>query len=306
MAVAEREADSAGTLEGVTELSMRSWQPVGERLRMWRESRQFSQLRLATEADISPRHLSYLETGRSAPSREILIRLAEHLDVPAHARNELLLAAGYAPVYHVEDEALAQMLQAGRQVLRAHEPQPAMAVDRLWNLLDANSGFHLFTAGVADHLLEPPVNVLRLTLHPKGLAPRIINLGEWQHNLLSRLRRRLDRVRDPDLAALYDELCEYTGTCGEDLEGIEDILLPLRLRDGDGELNFYCTVTVFGTALDVTVAGVAIKTFYPMDDATARAVRAADPRRSRPLHVTRRAASSRTGVRTRSFPRRRG
>jgi transcriptional regulator with XRE-family HTH domain len=284
---------------------MRTWQPVGDRLRLMRESRQFSQLRLASETGISPRHLSYLETGRSSPSREILIRLADHLEVPAQARNELLLAAGFAPVYHVEDAALAQVIEAGRQVLRAHEPQPAMAVDRLWNLIDANSGFRLFTAGVAPHLLEPPVNVLRLTLHPDGLARRIVNLDEWQHNLLSRLRRRVDRVCDPGLAELYEELCGHTGRRGEDVEGIENILLPLRLRDARDtgrQLNFYCTVTVFGTAIDVTVAGLAIKTFYPMDDATARAVRGAGPRRSRAPHLTRRVVSSRTGAPMRSSP----
>lgn len=295
---------TARTLAGVTELPMRTWQPVGDRLRLMRESRGFSQLRLASEADVSPRHLSYLETGRSSPSREVLLRLADHLGAPAHARNELLLAAGFAPVYHVEDAAVEEVIEPARQVLRAHEPLPAMAVDRLWNLLGANSGFRLFTEGVAAHLLEPPVNVLRLTLHPDGLAGRIVNLEEWQHNLLSRLRRRVDRVCDPALAELYRELCGHTGRCGEDVEGIENILLPLKLRDGSRRLNFYCTVTVFGTALDVTVAGVAIKTFYPMDDATTRALRGATtgPRRARAPHLTRRDVSSRTGAPTRSSP----
>src|SRR5215510_6330946 len=183
--------------------------PVGELLRQWRERRRISQLDLSIEADISSRHLSFVETGRSQPSRDMVLRLVDTLDVPLRERNHLLLAAGYAPVYGeaaLDAPQMAAVRQAIRLVLKAHEPFPAVVVDRGWNLVDANATIELHTTGVTPRLLEPPVNVLRLTLHPDGIAPRIVNLGEWRAHLLARLRRQVEVSADATLAELLKEL----------------------------------------------------------------------------------------------------
>ncbi|MEV4756535.1 helix-turn-helix transcriptional regulator [Micromonospora sp. NPDC049559] len=253
--------------------------PVGQLLRAWRERRRLSQLDLAIAADISARHLSFVETGRARPSREMVLRLAERLDVPLRERNDLLLAAGYAPVYArtaLNSPRLAPIRAAVRRVLAAHEPFPAVAVDRLWRLVETNAGIALLTGGVAPHLLAAPANALRLTLHPEGLAPRIANLGEWRAHLLGRLRRQLDLTEDPELAELYEELRAYPCDQPEpeaELPGPGDVAVPLRLRHPEGELTFVSTVSTFGTALDITVAELSIESFFPADDRTAAFLR---------------------------------
>lgn len=269
----------------MTATAGRTWQPVGEAIRFWRERGQLSQLMLAGEVNISPRHLSYIETGRSQPGRDVILRIAGHLDVPAQARNEMLLAAGYAPVYGStgstgpDSPELERLRSACQQVVAGHEPHPAIAVDRGWDLVAANAGFDLLTAGVPRHLLDPPCNVLRLTLHPQGMASRIVNLRDWQLDLLGRLRRRLTSLSDPRLAALEAELRSYVP---EDVARAADVAAPdilcsLRLRHGPGELVFTSAVTVLGTALDVTVSELAVKVFLPADAATARALAARRP-----------------------------
>ncbi|MFC6023085.1 helix-turn-helix domain-containing protein [Plantactinospora solaniradicis] len=258
--------------------------PIGQLLRGWRERRRLSQLELAIQAEISTRHLSFVETGRAMPSRDMVLRLAEHLDVPLRERNHLLLAAGYAPIYPrtpLDSPALAPVRAAVRQVLTAHEPYPAVAVDRCWHLVETNASIGVFTDGVAAPLLNPPVNALRLTLHPAGLAPRIVNLGEWRAHLLGRLRRQVALTGDPELAELYDELRGYPCDQPEpeiDLPGPGDVVVPLRIRDGDRELAFFSTVFAFGTPLDVTVAELSIESFFPLDEATADAMTSAGRR----------------------------
>ena len=252
--------------------------PVGELLRQWRERRRISQLDLSIEADISSRHLSFVETGRSQPSRDMVLRLADTLDVPLRERNHLLLAAGYAPVYGeaaLDAPQMAAVRQAIRLVLKAHEPFPAVVVDRGWNLVDANATINLLTAGAAPQLLEPPVNVLRLALSPDGLAPRIVNLAEWHAHLLARLRREIAVSADERLIELLDELRQYPGD-KPDVEppGSGDVVVPLRIRTDLGELRFLSTVATFGTPLDVTVAELSIESFFPANPETADALRA--------------------------------
>jgi len=252
--------------------------PVGELLRQWRERRRISQLDLSIEADISSRHLSFVETGRSQPSRDMVLRLADTLDVPLRERNHLLLAAGYAPVYGetaLDAPQMAAVRQAIRLVLKAHEPFPAVVVDRGWNLVDANATIDLLTAGAAPQLLEPPVNVLRLALSPDGLAPRIVNLAEWRAHLLARLRREIAVSADERLIELLDELRQYPGD-QPDVEppGSGDVVVPLRIRTDLGELRFLSTVATFGTPLDVTVAELSIESFFPANPETADALRA--------------------------------
>lgn len=251
---------------------------IGTLLREWRERRRLSQLDLALEAEVSTRHLSFVETGRSQPSREMVLHLAEHLDVPLRERNGLLLAAGYAPVYAEtaldapDAPHMAAVRAAVRQVLAGHEPYPAVVVDRNWTIVDANAGIALLTEGVAPELLAPPANALRASLHPRGMAPRIANLGEWRAHLLGRLRRQVARTADAALAALYDELRAYPCAQPEpaiELPGPSDVVVPLRLRHGDRELTFFSMVATFGTPLDVTVAELAIESFFPADSDTA-------------------------------------
>jgi transcriptional regulator with XRE-family HTH domain len=253
---------------------------VGELLRHWRELRRLTQLELATQAEVSARHLSFLETGRSAPSREMILHLAEQLELPLRERNRLLLAAGYAPVFPETSLAAPEMSlvrTALRQVLAGHEPYPALIVDRDWNLVEANASLALFTRSAARELLEPPVNVLRLALHPQGMAPRILNLGEWRGHVLSRLRRRVAMTAQPELVRLYGELRSYPCDQPEPEEPAlmypGELVMPLRLRDGRRELAFFCTIATFGTPLDVTLAELAIETFFPADADTAAALR---------------------------------
>lgn len=250
--------------------------PVGEQLRAWRQRRRLSQLDLACEAGISTRHLSFVETGRARPGRDMLLHLAERLEVPLRARNGLLLAAGYAPFLAerpLEDPALAAARAAVTQVLKGHEPNPALALDRHWTLLEANAAVAPLLAGVAPALLQPPVNVLRLSLHPEGLAPRIANLAEWRGHLLERLRRQAEATADPVLAALLEELSAYPGPAAAPSAETESVVVPLRLRREAGELSFISTTTLFGTPRDVTLSELAIESFFPADAATAAALR---------------------------------
>lgn len=254
---------------------------VGLVLRSWRERRRLSQLELSNRSEVSTRHLSFVETGRSAPSREMLLHLAEHLEIPLRDRNALLLAGGFAPVFPESDLDAPQMSavrRAVQQLLVAHEPNPAVVVDRHWDMLAANRSIAVFLRGAAEHLLRSPVNVLRLALAPDGMAPQIVNLGEWRAHLLGRLRRQVESSGDPRLAALLEELRAYPGSGTEaevDLPGPGDVAVPLRVRGADGaELSFLSTVSTFGTPLDVTVAELVIESFFPADAATADALRA--------------------------------
>jgi transcriptional regulator with XRE-family HTH domain len=251
---------------------------VGEQLRMWRQRRRLSQLELACEADISARHVSFLETGRSMPSREMLLRLAERLEIPLRERNPLLLCAGYAPLYserRLDDPALEQAKKAIELVLAGHEPYPALAVDRHWSMVAANSAIAALLSGVAPRLLEPPVNVLRVALHPEGLAPRVENFGEWRAHLLSRLRHQIDATADPVLVELHAELQSYpvNGHAAPPeghLDEYGGVLVPFRVRTEYGVLSFFGTTTVFGTPLDITLAELAIESFFPAERQTAQ------------------------------------
>jgi transcriptional regulator with XRE-family HTH domain len=246
---------------------------AGDLIRAWRQRRHLSQLELSHLVDVSTRHLSFVETGRSRPSRQLVLHLAEHLDVPLRDRNQLLLAAGFAPVYPESSLHSPQMMairDAVRGLLDGHDPYPAVVVDRWWNLVEANDALLSLAAGAAEHLLTPPVNVLRLSLHPDGVAPRILNLGEWRGHLLGRLRRQVALTADPELADLLAELAGYP--CDQpddvDLHGPAEVVVPMRLRVDGTDLALLSTVATFGTPLDVTVAELVIETFFPADEAT--------------------------------------
>lgn len=258
-------------------------QPVGELLRAWRKRRGLSQLDLACEADISTRHVSFLETGRSQPSRTMLLHLAERMDIPLRDRNALLAAAGFAPVFSehgLDDPEMRAARQAVDLVLTGHEPHPALAVDRHWTLVAANRAVAPLLTGAAPDLLQPPMNVLRLSLHPSGLAPRIENFAQWRTHILHRLTRQIDVSADPVLVALLGELKGYPvpdgqAPCsrGEPRSSHDGVVVPLRLRTEAGTLSFFSTTTVFGTAVDVTLSELAIEAFFPADLATAEAMR---------------------------------
>ncbi len=245
---------------------------VGDHLREWRQRRRLSQLDLALEADVSARHLSFVETGRATPSREMLLRLAERLDVPLRERNVLLVSAGYAPVF--PQRALEQPDSFARatveRVLAAHEPSPALAIDRHWNLLFANRMVAPLLEGVAPSLLTPPVNVLRLAFHPEGLASRTVNPGEWCGHLRERLQRQVEATADPVLVALQQELKTYPIPARRAPLAAEDaIAVPFRLRLGAEVFSFISTTMLFGTPLDISLSELAIETFFPADAATA-------------------------------------
>jgi transcriptional regulator with XRE-family HTH domain len=247
---------------------------VGDLLRGWRQRRRLSQLDLSNETGVSARHLSFVETGRSRPSRQMVLHLAEQLEVPLRARNELLVAAGFAPFYGerpLDAPAMTAVRAALERVLAAHEPFPAVVVDRGWQLVAGNRGVPLLTEGADPALLAPPVNVLRLSLHPDGMARRIRNLAQWRTHVLHRLAREARLSGDPGLAALHRELAALPG--GTDPRPPDGIAVPLRIRTALGELAFLGTVTTFGTAVDVTAAEVSIEAFLPADEATAAALR---------------------------------
>ncbi len=249
--------------------------PVGQLLRQWRDRRRLSQLQLAIQAEISTRHLSFVETGRSRPTPEMIVKLTEHLDVPLRERNELLLAGGYAPRYPqhgLDAPELASVRSALRSVLAAHEPNPAVVINRWWELLDANAAVGVLTAGCAPALLEPPVNVLRLSLHPDGLAPRIVNLDQWRAHLLEQVRRRTEQTGDPRLERLHAELAAYPGGSAP-VPPPSSVVLPLRVRADGGELSFFSISATVETAADVTIDELVIESFYPADAATADRLR---------------------------------
>lgn len=253
---------------------------VGELLREWRSRRRLTQMDLALEAGVSTRHLSFIETGRARPSSEMVLRLAEHLEVPLRERNALLLAAGYAPAFAqrgLDEPEMGPVRDTLERILRGHEPYPALVVDRHWGLVAANAAVALFLEGIAPHLLEPPVNVMRLSLHPEGLAPRIVNLAEWRAHVLDGLGRQAVLSGDPALAALHEEMAALPGgdsaTQPPQLEA-GGISIPLVLREPGRELRFISTATTFTTAVDVTVSELSIESFFPADEATAQALRA--------------------------------
>ena len=239
-----------------------------------------SQLDLAQEAEVSTRHLSFVETGRSMPSREMVLRLAERLDVPLRERNALLVAAGYAPMYRerpLDDPALAAARRAVDLILKSHEPYPALAVDRHWNLVAANRMLPHLLVGADPALLQPPVNVLRLSLHPQGLAPNIANLAQWRGHLFERLRQQIQATGDMELTALLEELRGYPLPSGADNVHMDGehlgVAMPLQLRTRFGVLSFISTTTIFGTPVDVTLQELALETFFPADAMTGEALR---------------------------------
>jgi len=262
--------------------------PVGDLLKEWRQRRRMSQLQFACEAEISTKHLSFLETGRSQPSRDMVLRLAELLEIPLRERNSLLMSAGFAPVFperSLDDPAMTIARQAIDMVLKGHEPYPALAVDRHWHLVAANSAVGLMMQGVDESLLTTPVNVLRVSLHPKGLASRIINLVEWRTHVLVRLKHQIDVSADAKLEALYRELAEYplperdaSGMSRHDAteptHEYASMVVPLQFATPQGVLSFFGTTTMFGTPVEVTLSELAIESFFPADEATAEALRA--------------------------------
>ena len=259
---------------------MQTQQPVGTLLREWRQRRRLTQLDLALDADVSPRHLSFVETGRAQPSREMLLHLSEELEIPLRERNTLLVAAGFAPMYRerkLDDAALARAHEAIDLVLEAQKPFPAFALDRHWNIAASNRALQELYEGVDQRLLQPPVNAMRLSLHPRGVAPRIENLAEWRAHLLARLRKQVELTADPVLKELMEEVQAYPEPAGKAMEaGLEHaVLVPLKIRTKLGVLSFMSTTTVFGTPVDVTLSELAIEMFFPADQATAEAVRGA-------------------------------
>lgn len=260
----------------------RSATAVGDHLREWRQRRRMSQLDLACEAEISTRHLSFLETGRAQPSRDMVLRLADQLAIPLRERNIILVAAGFAPVFPqraLDDPALASARKAVDLILAGHEPYPALAVDRGWNLVAANRMVAPLMSLAEAELLKPPVNVLRLSLHPRGLAPHTANLHEWRAHLLERLRREVELTADRQLAELLTELKAYPIPGGQPPRRPSDeyagVATPFQMRHPSGQvLSFYSTTTVFGTPVDVTLSELTLETFFPADPQTAEAVRA--------------------------------
>lgn len=256
---------------------------AGGYLRAWRQRRRMSQLQFALEAEISQRHLSFLESGRAAPSLEMLVHLAERLEVPLRERNAILLAAGYAPIYAerpLDDAAMAAARQAIERILAAHEPYPALAVDRHWHLVQGNAATGLLLKGVSDPgLLAPPVNVLRLGLHPKGMAPAIVNFMEWRLHILERLRHQVAVTGDPALTKLMAELSAYPVAETPAAQALQaapplapaehgDLFVPLELMTEVGLLTFFSTTTVFGAPADVTLSELALEAFFPANAET--------------------------------------
>ncbi|MFH9112111.1 helix-turn-helix domain-containing protein [Streptomyces globisporus] len=269
---------------------------VGPLLRDWREQRRISQLELALRADSSARHISFIETGRSRPSEDMVLRLAEHLDIPVRERNALLVIAGYAPRYpqtSLDDPAMASLRESLERLLAAYEPYPALVVDGTYGVVAANRGVALLLEGVPEKLLAPPLNAMRLTLHPEGLAPRIVNLPEWRADLLAQMDRQIALVRSPALRELYDEVAAYPaparggtdrtaeGTggavpvagradrAGRERDRAAAFALPMLLEHGGRVLSFVSSIATFNTPMDVTVAELAIETFLPADRETA-------------------------------------
>ncbi|MFG1866615.1 helix-turn-helix domain-containing protein [Micromonospora arborensis] len=243
---------------------------VGELLRQWRQRRGLSQLDLAIAADVSARHVSLVETGKSRPSADMILRLAEHLHVPLRDRNRLLLAAGFAPRYAerpLDDSALSAALDSVRRVLQAHEPYPALVFDRRWNIVLTNRAVDPFLAQVAPDLLRPPVNLVRLGLDPRGFAPLVVNLADVRAVFRSRISRQLAAAPDAELTALYEELLMPEDPPGQRVDA--DVVIPMILRIGGRELRLFSTITTFGTPMDITIDEIAIESYYPADPESA-------------------------------------
>jgi transcriptional regulator with XRE-family HTH domain len=266
--------------------TMAETQGFGAQLRGWRLARRLSQLDLALEAGVSARHISFLETGRAEPSREMVARLAESLSIPLRDRNRLMIAAGFAPVYaerDLDDPDLAPAREAIDLILRGHEPFPALAVDRHWNLVSANAAALRLMRGLPGSMLVPPVNVLRISLSPAGLAPRIVNLPQWRSHILARLAQQIDASADPQLMALHAELAALPRPASDRSAAPPPasarFVLPFSLMEGDTILEFISTTTLFGTPVDVTLSEIAIESFFPANESTAEFLRsAAQPR----------------------------
>ncbi|MET7944530.1 helix-turn-helix transcriptional regulator [Streptomyces sp. NPDC005302] len=261
---------------------------VGPLLRGWREQRRVSQLELALRAGSSARHISFVETGRSRPSEEMVLRLAEHLDVPVRERNALLLAAGYAPHYPetpLGDPSMDALREGVERLIQGYEPYPALVVDATYDVLAANRGIAMLLEGVPDRLLVPPLNAMRLTLHPQGLAPRIRNLRAWRDHLLAQMDRQIALRRSEPLRALYEEVAAYPvpdtdpePAGGEELPGTApSFALPMRIEHEGRLLSFISSISTFNTPMDVTVAELAIETFLPADPATVKYLHALSP-----------------------------
>ena len=249
---------------------------IGDHLREWRQRRHLSQLDLAGDADISARHLSFVETGRAAPSREMVLKLAERLNVPLRERNVLLIAAGFAPAFPqrpLDDPALRSARHAIDLVLKAHEPNPALAYDRHWNLVSANRMVAPLLAGIPQHLLGQPFNILRLAFHPEGLAPRTVNLAEWAGHLLERLHRQCEATADPELLKLYEDLKSYPIPARSVPLSPDNVAIPFKLRMDGAVLSFISTTMIFSTPVDITLSELALETFFPADDLTAERLR---------------------------------
>ncbi|MFF0140986.1 helix-turn-helix domain-containing protein [Streptomyces sp. NPDC005227] len=254
---------------------------VGPLLRGWREQRRVSQLELALRAGSSARHISFVETGRSRPSEEMVLRLAEHLDVPVRERNALLLAAGYAPHYPetpLDDPSMDALREGVERLIQGYEPYPALVVDATYDVLAANRGIAVLLEGVPDRLLAPPLNAMRLTLHPQGLAPRIRNLRAWRDHLLAQMDRQIALRRSEPLRALYEEVAAYPvpdtapepAGGDESLGSVPSFALPMRIEHEGRVLSFISSISTFNTPMDVTVAELAIETFLPADPATVK------------------------------------
>jgi transcriptional regulator with XRE-family HTH domain len=257
---------------------------IGGLLRDWRNRRRLSQLDLSLEANVSARHLSFVETGRARPSRKLVLHLAKLLDVPLRDRNTMLLAAGFAPVYPetaLEEESMRPVRHALQRIVKGHEPFPAVIVDRHWNVVWSNSPAQQFlTEGVAERLLAPPVSWLRVTLHPEGLAPRILNLAELSAHLMLRLRRQAALAPDSELDRLHDEVVGYPGVNGSGEltprpESLLVVPLEIQSRISDGPLSLFSTLATFGTAVDITLPELSIESFFPADKKTDTALRTA-------------------------------
>ncbi|MFB6673316.1 helix-turn-helix domain-containing protein [Streptomyces sp. NPDC056390] len=260
---------------------------IGPLLREWRERRRVSQLELALRADSSARHLSFVETGRSRPSEELVLRLAEHLDVPVRERNALLLAAGYAPRFAetpLDDPSMGALREGLDRLLHGYEPYPALVVDATYTVVAANRGIAMLMEGIPESLLTPPLNAMRLTLHPEGLAPRIRNLREWRGHLLAQMERQIALDRSEALRAVYDEVKAYPvadreggGDDGESGGAVPYFALPMVIEHDGQVLSFVSSISTFNTPMDVTVAELAIETFLPADPATVKYLRSLTP-----------------------------
>jgi transcriptional regulator with XRE-family HTH domain len=255
---------------------------VGAILRRWRDLRRLTQLDLALDAGVSTRHLSFVETGRSRPSAEMVLLLAEKLEVPLRERNRMLLAAGHAPSFpefSIDETPMAPVREALDVILEGHEPNPAVVVDRRWNLVAANATMAALAVGVDEALLEPPVNVMRLGLHPRGLAASVANHAQVRRYFIGRLERQVALSGDAELSELLDEVCAYSTADEEDTSaaatGVGNVLTPMmRMRlPGGEELSLFFSVATFGTAVEVTASELSIEFGFPADLATVEALR---------------------------------